>query len=83
MGLKTVLKIYVSMFFFLIAIAWIEPFKIVADIALGDLSCSTTVNTFIKPVCWLVRGIVVLVIGGFIAGLLWFIQDKGEPLQRA
>lgn len=82
MSLVTWVKIYVASFFFIVAIAWIEPFKIFGNIAILELGCSAASSSFIKPVCWLIRGIVVLGIGGFILGLIWWIQDQGgQPRQ--
>lgn len=52
--------------FFLVAIAFIEPLKLPLIDAMDALQCSTTTNEFIKPVCFLLKGGVVLFIGTFL-----------------
>lgn len=60
---------FVFFFFFLVAIAMIEPLKDVLTDSMTALSCSTTDDEFIKPVCFLEKGGVVLFVGTF----LWYL----------
>ena len=71
-----ILWIFVASFFFLVAIAMIEPLKVPLGDAQGGLSCSTTTNSFIKPVCFLLQGGIVLFVGGYIAALLAWVYRK-------
>jgi len=57
---------FVFVFFFIVAIAFIEPLKVPLTDTMDALSCSTTSNEFIKPVCFLLKGGVVLFIGTFL-----------------
>jgi len=72
--LKTMLKkdkrgrfafvwIFVAMFFGLVLLALIEPLKEFLEISLAGLSCATTADTFILPVCFLVRAGMILFVG--------------------
>jgi len=60
---------YIFFFFFLVAIAMIEPLKGPLNDAMSSLSCTTTTDEFIKPVCFLLKGGVVLFVGTF----LWYL----------
>lgn len=61
--------IFLFSFFFFVAIAFIEPLKDVLGDAITALSCTTTTNEFIKPVCFLLKGGVVLFVGTFLVYL--------------
>lgn len=68
-GRFMILWILVAMYFFFVIIAMIEPLKLPLTDAMTGLSCSSTTNNFIKPVCFLLQGGVVLFVGTF----LWYL----------
>ncbi len=68
--------LFVASFFFLVAIAFIEPLKDVLSDTLTGLSCTTTTNNFIKPVCFLMKGGVVLFVGGYLIFLFRWVYFK-------
>ena len=70
------LWIFVGIYFAIFAIAMIEPFKPFLDGALGDLQCSTTTNNFILPVCFLIKGVIVMFVGGFLLYLIRWVYAK-------
>jgi len=72
--------VFVASFFFLVAIAMIEPLKVPLVDSMTALSCSTTNDEFIKPVCFLLKGGVVLFIGGFIGALFKWVYFKSTEI---
>lgn len=76
-GRMILVWIYVAVFLFIVLIALIEPMKGPLQDALDGLSCSSTSNSFIKPVCFLIKGGVVLFVGFFLFFLLDWIRRKG------
>jgi len=75
-GKLMILWIFVAIFLFLVAIALIEPIKDPTRDSMEALNCSTTDDIFIKPVCFLEKGVVVLFIGGFIVFLIRWVYVK-------
>lgn len=68
--------LFVASFYFIFAIALIEPLKGPLQDTINSLSCTTTENAFIKPVCFLVKGGVVLFIGTFLIFLFRWVYFK-------
>ena len=75
---KALLWTFVASFFFLVAIALIEPLKIFTQPTIDLLSCTTTTDNNIKSVCFLIKGVVVLFVGGYIAYLIRGIWLKSK-----
>ena len=76
-GRFIVVWIFVAMFLFLVLIAFIEPMKGPLQDSLDGLSCSSTSDNFIKPVCFLVKGGVVLFVGTVLFFLIAWVRAKG------
>ena len=77
-GRFIILWIFVAAYIFIFAIALIEPLKGPLTDTLTGLSCSTTTDNFIKPVCFLVKGGVVLFIGGILGYLIRWVYLNGQ-----
>lgn len=75
-GKFILLWLFVGSFFFIVAIAFIEPLKGPLTDSMTGLSCSTTSNVFIKPVCFLLKGGVILFVGTFLWYLLRWVFFK-------
>ena len=77
-GKFLILWIFVASFFFIFLIALIGPFKPFLEGAMSGLSCSTTDNTFILPVCWLMKGTIVLFIFIVLGGIIAWVRRRSE-----
>lgn len=77
-GRFIILWIFVAVYIFIFAIALIEPLKGPLQDSLTGLSCSTTTNNFIKPVCFLIKGGVVLFVGGILGYLIRWVYLNGQ-----
>lgn len=75
-GKMMIVWIFVACMLFLVAIAFIEPLKGPTRDSMVALNCSMTDNIFIKPVCFLEKGVVVLFVGGFLIFLLRWLFIK-------